>query len=66
MSEALPFVPPTPSPWAMHCRKCKTTHTAPAWARLRFVGYQPDVDMPALELRLCTCGTCLSVPVGVP
>jgi hypothetical protein len=46
MSEALPFVVPLPSPWRVHCRKCNTTYTAAPWARLKLIGYQPDVDLP--------------------
>lgn len=56
-----------------HCRCCKATYDADAWARLPYVGIQPPMvpGDPALELRNCpaikadgdVCGSTLALPL---
>ena len=41
------------------CGGCRRVLTPPDWYALPFVGRWPT-DFGALELRICTCGSCIS------
>lgn len=63
----LPYVAPTPAPWLKDCSCCKRTYDLDSWKTLNFVGYQPDDELPVLELRNCSkCGSTLSRLLGDP
>ena len=47
------------------CHCCGTTHTPADWDRLQYVGHQEQGSgEPALEIRLCSCGSSLAIEPG--
>jgi hypothetical protein len=45
----------------MQCGGCRRVLTPADWYALKFVG-RWATDLGALELRICTCGSCISRP----